>query len=184
MKPRDARGFTLLEVMVALAIVSIGLIAAFNGVIQMAFSTATLRERALADWIAMNEITTIRVSGEFPEVGRFDGNTEFAGREWRWEAHISDTGVSDLRRIDMHVAHDDAPEDAITIMTGFVSRGSGTPPPRIDWLGAGGPGPGPDGGQDGDPDAEQPPEGAEPTPEAPRQPRQPRRSDPPPDDEE
>jgi prepilin-type N-terminal cleavage/methylation domain-containing protein len=41
------RGFTLLEVMVALAIVSIGLIAAFNGIIQMAHSTAVLRERAL-----------------------------------------------------------------------------------------------------------------------------------------
>jgi Tfp pilus assembly protein PilV len=55
--------------MVSLAIVSIGLIAAFNGIIQMAHSTSVLRERALADWIAMNQITEIRLSGDFPDVG-------------------------------------------------------------------------------------------------------------------
>lgn len=175
---RVARGFTLLEVMVALAIVSIGLIAAFNGVIQMAYSTATLRERALADWIAMNEITAIRISGDFPAVGRIDGNTEFAGRGWRWEARISDTGVNDLRRIDMYVAREDTPEDALTIMTGFVSRGSGMPAPRLDWLGVGGLVPGED------PDAEQPPGAGAVTPEVPRPPRQPRRRDRPQDDEE
>jgi general secretion pathway protein I len=147
MSVRGARGFTLLEVMVALAIVSIGLIAAFNGIIQMAHSTAMLRERAMADWIAMNEITAIRISGDFPEVGRFDGSTEFAGREWRWEANISETGVNDLRRIDMIVTDEASPQDAITIMTGFMSRGAGMPTARIDWWGLGqGPGgePGPD----------------------------------------
>jgi general secretion pathway protein I len=143
----------------------------------MAYSTATLRERALADWIAMNEITLIRISGEFPAVGRLDGETEFAGRDWRWEARISETGVSDLRRIDMHVAREDAPEDAITIMTGFVSRGSGAPAPRLDWLGVEVPAPGTD------PDAEQPAD-AEAPPILPRQPRQPRRRDRPQDDEE
>jgi hypothetical protein len=76
----------------------------------------------------MNEISEIRISGEFPEVGRFDGSTEFANREWRWEARISETGVSDLRRIDMYVAHEELPRKTITIMTGFVSRRSGRPP--------------------------------------------------------
>ncbi|MFU8822395.1 MAG: type II secretion system minor pseudopilin GspI [Gammaproteobacteria bacterium] len=137
MNSRRARGFTLLEVMVALAIVSIGLIAVFNGIIQMAHSTSTLRERALADWIAMNMISQIRISGDFPDVGRFDGSTEFAGREWRWEADISETGVTDLRRIDMSVAYEDLPDDVITIMAGFVSRRAEVAPARIDWWGAG-----------------------------------------------
>lgn len=158
MNARTARGFTLLEVMVALAIVSIGLIAAFNGIIQMAHSTAMLRERALADWIAMNEISTIRISGDFPAVGRFDGDTEFAGREWRWEANISETGVSDLRRIDMIVTDRDTPDNAITIMTGFVSRGGNLPTAPIDWWGMGVAG-APGGGSDpeaGEPLADEP----------------------------
>jgi len=136
-KAQRARGFTLLEVMVALAIVSIGLIAVFNGIIQMAHSTSTLRERAQADWIAMNMISQIRISGDFPDVGSFDGDTEFAGRDWRWEATISETGVTDLRRIDMSVAFEERPDDAITIVTGFVTRRAADAPAHIDWWGAG-----------------------------------------------
>jgi general secretion pathway protein I len=173
MKTRRARGFTLLEVMVALAIVSIGLIAVFNGIIQMAHSTSTLRERALADWIAMNMISQIRISGDFPDVGSFDGSTEFAGREWRWEADISETGVTDLRRIDMSVAYEDLPDDVITIMAGFVSRSAGVAPTRIDWWGAGAP-PG-DEGDDAD-DRDDGEDAGGDTPEAPTPPD--------PDDEE
>ena len=139
MTRRGIRGFTLLEVMVALAIVSIGLIAAFNAVIQMAHSTAVLRERALADWIAMNEITTIRISGEFPDVGSFDGDAEFAGLEWRWKADISETGVADLRRIDLSVAHEERPDEPVTIVSGFVTRGFAGTPAFLDWWGAGAP---------------------------------------------
>lgn len=149
MTRRGSRGFTLLEVMVALAIVSIGLIAAFNAVIQMAHSTAVLRERALADWIAMNEITTIRISGNFPDVGSFDGDAEFAGLEWRWEANISETGVADLRRIDLSVAHEDRPDEPVTIVSGFVARGFAGTPAYIDWWGTGAP---PGGGAPGDDD--------------------------------
>ena len=136
MRRRQAGGFTLLEVMVALAIVSIGLVAAFNAIIHMAYSTSTLRERAMADWIAMNQITEIRISGEFPSVGRSDGDTWFADREWRWEADISETGVTDLRRIDLSVARADFPDQPVTIMSGFVSRGTGGMAMRIDWWGA------------------------------------------------
>jgi general secretion pathway protein I len=165
---RQAGGFTLLEVMVALAIVSIGLVAAFNAIIQMAHSTSTLRERAMADWIAMNQITEIRISGEFPAVGRSDGDTRFADREWRWEASIAETGVTDLRRIDLSVARAEFPDDPVTIMTGFVSRATGGMVTRIDWWGA------------GVAEVEEPPveageeEVEEPTPRQPRLPRRPR----------
>jgi general secretion pathway protein I len=145
---RGDHGFTLLEVMVALAIVAIGLIAAFNGIIQMAHSTSFLRERALADWIAMNEITQIRISGNFPDVGRFDGDVEFAGRNWRWEAQVSDTGVEGLRRIDMSVAYEETPRDAVTIVTGFVSQRTAGLATQIDWWGAGASGG--EGGPEGD----------------------------------
>lgn len=156
---RRGRGFTLLEVMVALAIVSIGLIAAFNAVIQMAHSTTTLRERAFADWIAMNQLTELRVAGEFPDVGRFDGDVEFAGREWRWEASVSETGVEDLRRVDIAVAYIERPEDLVTLMTGFIGRGGGAPA-TIDWWGASDSEVVPPGGeqpQEGEPDPANPP---------------------------
>ena len=160
---RRARGFTLLEVMVALAIVSIGLIAAFNAVIQMAHSTTTLRERAFADWIAMNQLTELRVAGEFPDVGSFDGDVEFAGRDWRWEANVSETGVEDLRRIDITVAYLERPEDFVTLMTGFITRAAAAPAVIDWWGGAGLEGPPPDGQED----REDTPEPVEPSPQPP-----------------
>ncbi len=134
---RAERGFTLLEVLVALAIVAFGVVAAFNGIIQMAHSTARLQERAMADWIAMNQISEIRLSGDFPDVSEFDGSVEFAGQPWRWQATVSETGVNDLRRIDMSVALEDNPDDVVTIVTGFVSRRTGAPAAVIDWWGTG-----------------------------------------------
>lgn len=134
---RETRGFTLLEVMVALVVVSIGLLAVFNGVSQMAHSTGKMRDRALADWIAMNQITEIRLAGEFPEVGEFNDTVEFAGGEWRWSARVSETGVENLRRIDLSVARDERRDDVVTVVTGFVSRGVAAPPMRIDWWGTG-----------------------------------------------
>ena len=113
---KRSRGFTLLEVAVAIAVVAIGLIGAFNAIIQSADATARLRERALADWIAMNQISTMRLSGEFPEVDEYDGDVEFAGRAWYWSATVSETGVEDLRRIDMNVAWEETPDDPVTIM--------------------------------------------------------------------
>lgn len=165
---RRSRGFTLLEVMVALAIVSIGLIAAFNGVIQMVHSTTALRERAFADWIAMNQLAEIRVGGEFPEVGRFDGDVEFAGRDWRWEAEVQETGVDGLRRLDIAVAYIESPEQPVTLLTGFVSRDTGGLPP-VNWWGEGtGPQDGAPGEEDQPPDAEAPATPA-PAPEPPDQ---------------
>lgn len=169
---RPGRGFTLIEVMVALAIVSIGLIAVFNAIIQMAHSTSVLRERALADWIAMNEISAIRIAGNFPDVGNFDGTTEFAGREWRWEAQISETGVSDLRRIDMSVGYEEFPDDSITIMTGFVSRATGIGL-QVDWWGASAAGAPADEEQEAEPPEEEDP----PTRRPPRRERPPDQDD-------
>jgi len=123
---KKEHGFTLLEVIVALAVVALGLIAAFNGIIQITSGASYMRERTLANWVAMNELTRIRVSGVFPEVSESDGDVEFGLVTYRWRANVSETGVDDLRRIDMEVAYVDSPDDIISIATGFVSP---RPPP-------------------------------------------------------
>ena len=101
---RGHSGFTLLEVIVALAVVALGLIAAFNGVIQITSGASYMRERTLASWVAMNELTRIRVDGTFPEVSESDGEVEYGLSTYRWSANVSETGVDNLRRIDMEIA--------------------------------------------------------------------------------
>ena len=123
---RGHSGFTLLEVIVALAVVALGLIAAFNGVIQITSGASYMRERTLASWVAMNELTRIRVDGTFPEVSESDGEVEYGLSTYRWSANVSETGVDNLRRIDMEIAYVDSPDDVIATATGFVSP---RPPP-------------------------------------------------------
>ncbi len=120
-RPGSEAGFTLIEVMVALAVVSLGLIAVFNGIIQISDQSAHLRERAFAHWVAMNELTRFRVSGAMPEVSDFDGDVEFADTTYRWEATVSETGVEDLRRIDMRVSYADTPDDTLAETVAFVA---------------------------------------------------------------
>lgn len=145
MRPDTARlssGFTLLEVVVALAVVTLGIIAAFNLVVQISTGSLQMKERTIAGWIASNEITRLRLSGEFPEVSQFDGDVEFAGESYRWRATVSETGVEDLRRIDMDVSYVDTTDIVIGRSTGFIAPPA---PPRLggsNWTAAADTGPG------------------------------------------
>jgi general secretion pathway protein I len=115
------RGFTLLEVIVALGIVSLVIIAIFE---QMALTTRTataLREAALASWVGQNQIAEFRLGETFPEVSEFNGEVEYANTRWRWQAVVSETGVEDLRRVDVDVALAERPDNVIRSVSGFLT---------------------------------------------------------------
>ena len=135
-------GFTLLEVVVALAVVTLGIIAAFNLVVQISSGALHMKERTLAGWIASNEIARLRVGGEFPDVSQFDGDVEFAGSEYRWRATVSETGVEDLRRIDVDVSYADSSDRVIGRSTGFISPAAPPRPGGVTWKAAADTGPG------------------------------------------
>lgn len=121
---RSQRGFTLLEIMIAMAILALGVIGLFNQIILISDGTLRMRERTIASWIAMNEITRIRLRGSMPDVSEFDGDVEFAGADYRWQARVSETGVEDLRRIDVEISYVDEPEVTLGGASGFMA-----PPP-------------------------------------------------------
>jgi len=135
-------GFTLLEVVVALAVVSLGLIAAFNLIVQISSGSLHMKEKTFAGWIASNEITRLRLSGDFPDVSEFDGDVEFAGSVYRWRATVSETGVDNLRRVDMDVSYAEDPETVIGRSVGFLTPAA---QPRLggaEWSEAADSGPG------------------------------------------
>lgn len=132
--PRE-RGFTLLEVMIALAIVALGVIGLFNQIILISDGTLRMRERTIASWIAMNEVTRIRLSGAMPDVSEFDGDVEFAGATYRWQARVSETGVENLRRIDIDVSYVDEPEVLLGNASGFVTPTASGTLTQFGWTG-------------------------------------------------
>ncbi len=146
----EERGFTLVEVVVALAIVAIGMLAVFKTIGDTTHNVTHLRDRSFAAWIADNLITEIRISGEMPSVEETAGEVEFAGRRWHWVTKVSQTQVQGLRRIDVSVRRDEDPENASLVsLAGFVgATATASPSSNRDWKGTGGPG-GPGGEDDG-----------------------------------
>jgi general secretion pathway protein I len=142
-------GFTLIEVVVALAVVAIGLAAALGGINRVAANTTLLQEKTLATWIAQNRITELRIQPALPEVGESDGDIEFAGTQWQWEAEVIATQVEALRRVEVRVRHD-GDGRVLARAVGFVGSplpaGAAPAPWGANPVGIGGPGDVLDGG--------------------------------------
>ena len=119
MKSKGSRGFTLLEVMVALAIVALSLTAVTASMSQMIMAAHTMRDRTYASWIAQNRIAELRLAAAIPDVGASNGEVQFANTEWTWRAVVTETGVEDLYKIDVSVSFAGS-DDNIRTVTGFV----------------------------------------------------------------
>lgn len=118
MHPRPL-GFSLLEVLVALAILAVAMGALVRTAGMEAASLAQVRERTQAQWIASNLIAEARLQAETPPSGSRDGRLEFARRDWRWRMDVAGTGVAGIRRIDVSVGPADGP---VTLtLTGFLA---------------------------------------------------------------
>lgn len=114
-------GFTLIEVMVALAIAGLSLAAVAASISQMVDAGFAMRERTYASWIAQNIIAELRLANEVPQVSSTSGEIEFAALEWAWRAEISETGVEQLFRVDVEVSHAGS-DDVIRTITGFIGE--------------------------------------------------------------
>ncbi|MEZ5561777.1 MAG: type II secretion system minor pseudopilin GspI [Gammaproteobacteria bacterium] len=118
-------GFTLIEVLVALVIVALGLLAAFGQVNQTLTTASRLRDKTFADWVALNQLTAQRLLGEFPAVGSSSGETEMGRAKWRYTVKVENTDFEDLRQIDVSVAFADNPDQVVTSISGFLGRATG-----------------------------------------------------------
>jgi general secretion pathway protein I len=97
-------GFTLLEVLVALAVLAIAMGAIIRAATQSIATTADLREQTLAGWVALNTVNRWLLDAKpWPEEGTRSGDSELAARNWRWEARFAKTADPDLRRLDVTV---------------------------------------------------------------------------------
>ncbi len=114
-------GFTLIEVMVALAIVALSLSAVVASVSQMVQAASAIQERTYASWIAQNKISEIRLSNVTPEVSETDDQVTFASVEWALRTTISETGVENLYRVDVAVSYA-SNEQVIRTVTGFIGE--------------------------------------------------------------
>jgi general secretion pathway protein I len=116
------RGFTLVEVLVALAIVAVALAAGMRAVAQSADGASTLKARTLALWVAQNRLARAQLANTTPARGVTEGDEAQADLRFAWRQTVSDTPNPAFRKIEIVVADPAQPDYALARLTGYVAN--------------------------------------------------------------
>ncbi|MEX2490105.1 MAG: type II secretion system minor pseudopilin GspI [Pseudomonadales bacterium] len=126
MNSRMCRGFTLVEIMIALAIFAVVSSALIKNVGMAAKQAGILQERTLAYWVAENHLNRLRLDAHgmepvFPGIGTDRQTVTMADREWTLQVDIESTDNELVRRIEVDVMTDGTDRPLATL-TGFIGR--------------------------------------------------------------
>ncbi len=130
------RGFTLVEVLVALMIVAIGLAALMTAVSSTARTSGYLRDKTLAQWIALNRLTEVRLMVNKLGASADTGELEFANRTWHYDTRYFDTSVAGLKRVVVRVwlGKTDTKNSPVVESYSFMGASVATPGgSNVDW---------------------------------------------------
>lgn len=120
------RAFTLVEILVALAILAIALTAGMRALMQATDTASALKARTLALWVAQNRLAAAQIAVPWPALGNYAGEATQANASFTWRAVVSGTPNPQFRRIDITVGEPATPDYALATLTGFL----GNPEPR------------------------------------------------------
>lgn len=117
-------GFTLLEVLIAMVILAVSLLAAIKVATEVTSSAIYLQDKTIAQWVGMNKMAELRLSKGVPVDGRNDGIDEMAGREWRWKINIKKTPYPALKELEVEVrpANESKDEPATIVLRSLIGN--------------------------------------------------------------
>jgi len=118
--PSPNRGMTLIEVLVALAVVAITLAAGFKAAGGLTVNAQRLSDLTMGQWCAENQLTEIRLTRQFPGVGDNPFGCEQMGQTFVGQLSVRTTPNPNFRRVDAIVGTANAPR--LIVVTTVVGR--------------------------------------------------------------
>ncbi|MDX2143248.1 MAG: type II secretion system minor pseudopilin GspI [Rhodospirillaceae bacterium] len=107
----DQRGFTLVEVIVALGILAVAILAMMKAVSEGIVTTNALRDRFIAGVIAENRLVETHAAPQLPDIGTRNGRIAMADQDWLWSETIATTNDPAIVRLEVTVkASGDGPQ--------------------------------------------------------------------------
>lgn len=115
-------GFTLIEVLVAMSIIAVSLMAASRVALNALNSSEYLKLKLSADWVAQNRLETHSIYKEWMPAGVFRGQEEQAGILLNWEEEITDTPNPTFKKVVVNVYEPSNPEYSLRRLVGFLVK--------------------------------------------------------------
>lgn len=120
--PARRRGFTLVEVLVALLIVAVALGAAAKVMLGAAYSGAQRADRTAAQWVALNQMSILKLRRQWP-VNSESGTEEMMHNKWVWRQSTESTTDENVVRVTIDVHLEGADEDDLSAsVVGFIAN--------------------------------------------------------------
>ena len=116
------RGFTLIEVMLAMAVFSVAGIAILGTADTNTRNLGHLESKILASWVASNQLVETTLDTSWPPKNKKKGKVELAGQEWFWQQKVIKTTDKDMRAIVMEVRLEEKDPSALFSLMTYVSK--------------------------------------------------------------
>ncbi|WP_269530756.1 type II secretion system minor pseudopilin GspI [Chitinimonas sp. BJYL2] len=115
-------GFTLIEVLVALAVLAIALTASVRATLVVSDGSLSLRRHLAGGWVAQNRLNEHIALGRFPDTGMSEGQTRQAGMDFSWRETVSETPNKAFRRVEVRVFSQQDSTHADAILIGYIAN--------------------------------------------------------------
>lgn len=126
MRLRNTSGFTLIEVMIALAVFAIVAAALVKNAALTVKQTRIIEEKSIAYWVAENRLAELRAKPKndenFPQTGTNTDTVKMAGRSWDVTVDVASTDNKYMRRVKVSVAASQNSDQQVASLVGFLGR--------------------------------------------------------------
>ncbi len=103
MKISTSKGFTLIEIMVALLIIAVALGGAVKIMGQNSHNVSLLSQKTFAQWVGLNQLAKVKLEGKWLKTGESKGEVEMAQQKWLWVQKVIKTEIDDVNRLEVSV---------------------------------------------------------------------------------